>query len=58
MKRDDPIHQQPQHQDQPPTKGKPSWLLYIIGGIIVLFLLQKVGCGPVQTHEKMDWIDR
>jgi hypothetical protein len=30
----------------------------VIVAIILLFLLQKVGCGPVQTHEEMQWIDK
>jgi hypothetical protein len=39
-------------------KGRPSWWLYLLGGIVLLFLLQKIGCGPVKTHEEMQWIDR
>ncbi len=51
------------HQDYPPPVGppkpaKPHWLLYVIGAIVVLFLLQKVGCGPLRTEEKVEWIDR
>ncbi|MBK9014937.1 MAG: hypothetical protein IPM82_13150 [Saprospiraceae bacterium] len=54
-----PQHHQPNQQPSGlPPSNKPSWLLYVIGAILLLFLLQKVGCGPVQTHEKVDWIDR
>jgi len=54
-----PQHHQPVHPPSgPPPSNKPNWLLYVIGAILLLFLLQKVGCGPMQVHENTEWIDR
>lgn len=47
----------PPHNETP-KPNKPHWLLYLIGAILVLFLLQKVGCGPVTMEEKTEWKER
>ncbi|MBI5915208.1 MAG: hypothetical protein HY842_07520 [Bacteroidetes bacterium] len=47
-----------QESDKPSSSPKPHWLVYVLAALVVLFLLQKVGCGPVRTEEKLEWIDR
>ena len=49
-------------QDQQPKEGNPGKSRLIILAIVALclavLLAQKFGCGPVQTEDKIEWIDR
>jgi hypothetical protein len=49
-------------QDQQPNQGNPDKsrliILAIVALCLALLLAQKFGCGPVQTEDKIEWIDR
>jgi hypothetical protein len=45
-------------QDNPPSVPNRRWILIALAAIFLLYFLQKTGCGPLRTEEKIEWIDR
>ncbi|MCB0521364.1 MAG: hypothetical protein H6577_24095 [Lewinellaceae bacterium] len=44
--------------NKPPGSGSSRLVWLAIAVAVLLFLVQKLGCGPVKTTEKIEWIDR
>ena len=51
MERRDEMYDQPQ-------PSRPNWIFWVIGILILLFVMQKTGCGVFRTEEKMEWLDK
>lgn len=51
-----------EHPEQQPAPGKKNgafqWFAVMVVVILIFYALQKSGCGPVKTEEKLEWIDR
>lgn len=51
--------EQPDQRPSPEKKiGPLQWIAVIVVLLILIYLAQKSGCGPVKTEEKLEWIDR
>jgi hypothetical protein len=44
--------------DELPHPKKPTWWVYVLVAVIILIILQKLGCGPIHTEDKVEWLPR
>jgi hypothetical protein len=42
----------------PQKQPNPRKWLILAAAFLLLFIAQRLGCGPVKTEEKVEWIDR
>ena len=48
------------HDMETPPQKQPNarkWLI-LAAALLLLLIAQRLGCGPVKTEEKVEWIDR